>query len=164
MTRDEPGREPTNTELLAAINALAAAQRQHGETLTTHSQAIAGVAQRLESLHTGVDEALDVVAQNIDVLGEKVDSGFLAANAGAELEESRHTEVTQALEALAELAHAQHAQLAGLREEVGGDVRAAEARIASRLDDLRRAVHALKTDFVRHANDPGAHHRHGNAA
>jgi len=145
--------EPTIGDVLAAVQALAAKLDAQGETLAGHGLA-------LEALNTKVD------AQGATLTGHSQALKTLAFNfaARAELDESRHAEVTQALEALADLAHTHHAQLAGLPEDIGGDIRAAEARVTSRLEDLRRAVHALKTDFVRHTNDPHAHHRHGNAA
>lgn len=135
----EGGPEPTLADVLAAINAVAATQQRHGEALAQHGETLAQ--------HT---ETLERLALNFE--------------ARAELDESRHTEITQTLDALADLAHTHSAQLAGLPEDIGGDIRAAEARVTSRLEDLRRAVHALKTDFVRHTADPDAHHRHGNAA
>lgn len=144
--QDEPGSEPTLAQVLAAVEALAA---QAGR-----------IDGKLDALNTTVD------AQGATLAGHSQALETLAFNfaARAELDESRHAEVTQAFEALADLAHTHHAQLAGLPEDIGGDIRAAEARVTSRLEDLRRAVHALKTDFVRHTNDPHAHHRHGNAA
>ena len=140
---------PTLADVLAAINAVAAVQREHGETLAGHGTTLGALSERSETQ----GEAL--TGLKADLEGLRFDFA-----ARSELDEARHNDIMQILETVSDMAHAHHAQLAGLPEDIGGDIRAAEARVTSRLEDLRRAVHALKTDFVRHANNPDAHHGH----
>lgn len=72
----------------------------------------------------------------------------------AELEESRHTEVTQALEAIAGLVHQQQHALAQ-----------SEARISSRIGDVQAVVQAVKADLAAHSSDTQIHRSgHGQVA
>ncbi len=107
--------EPSLTDILAAINAVARTQAEHGAAI--------------EGLR------LDFAAR-------------------AELDESRHTEVTQYLEGIAGLVHdQQHALAQG------------EARLTSRIGDVQSVVQAVKADLAAHSSDTQIHRdTHGQAA
>lgn len=52
------------------------------------------------------------------------------------------------------------AGLDGLREEIHGDIRASEARLASRIDAVQQVVRSVKSDIAAHVDDRDTHHRH----
>lgn len=164
MSDDAPAGEPTLADVMALLR--------------EQADAIAGVAQRVESLRTGVDESLDAVAQRVGALDEKVDAGLLAVGARFDLIDARQLEAAQAVEALAGMAHTHQRELrelsirfdrgaarttarfdrvdAALRQ-VRGDV--AELKADAAL--LESAVEEVRETVQRHLDDP---HPHGNAA
>lgn len=98
--------------------------------------------------------AITSLAQQMSRGFEQVDARLLAAEARFELDDSRHTEITQALEGIAGLVHEQQHEIAR-----------SEARLTSRIEDVQRVVQTLKADLAAHASDTQLHHdSHGQTA
>lgn len=56
------------------------------------------------------------------------------------------------------------ADIGDAKDELRGEIRATEAGLVSRIDAVQQVLRSVKSDIAAHVDDPGTHHRHGNAA